>query len=81
MQIIFQNSDFAVFNKPAGLNFHSEDDEAKKEDRGYLPYALSFTLKGEAFSFICPPTDGERFLTQEAKEQLQNWAEPWELFK
>lgn len=28
MRIIFQNSDFAIFDKPAGLNFHSEDDEA-----------------------------------------------------
>ena len=28
MQIIFQNSDFVIFDKPAGLNFHSEDGEA-----------------------------------------------------
>lgn len=28
MQIIFQNSDFVIFNKPANLNFHSEDEEA-----------------------------------------------------
>jgi tRNA pseudouridine32 synthase/23S rRNA pseudouridine746 synthase len=28
LQVIFENSDFVVFDKPAGLNFHSEDDEA-----------------------------------------------------
>jgi tRNA pseudouridine32 synthase/23S rRNA pseudouridine746 synthase len=28
LQIIFQNSDFVIFNKPANLNFHSEDEEA-----------------------------------------------------
>jgi len=28
VQIIFQNSDFIIFNKPANLNFHSEDGEA-----------------------------------------------------
>ncbi len=28
MQIIFQNSNFVIFNKPTNLNFHSEDDEA-----------------------------------------------------
>lgn len=28
MQVIFENSDFVVFDKPSGLNFHSEDDEA-----------------------------------------------------
>jgi len=27
-EIIFQNSDFVVFDKPEGLNFHSEDNEA-----------------------------------------------------
>lgn len=28
MQIIYQNSDFVVFNKPQDMNFHSEDGEA-----------------------------------------------------
>ena len=65
----------------AGDIRYANADEAKKEDRGYLhAYALSFTLKGENFSFICPPIDGERFLSQEAKEQVHNWEKPWELF-
>jgi tRNA pseudouridine32 synthase/23S rRNA pseudouridine746 synthase len=28
IKLIFENNDFAVFDKPAGMNFHSEDDEA-----------------------------------------------------
>jgi len=28
IELLFQNSDFALINKPANLNFHSEDDEA-----------------------------------------------------
>ena len=28
LKSIIENSDFVIFNKPAGLNFHSEDDEA-----------------------------------------------------
>ena len=28
INLIFQNKDFAIFDKPAELNFHSEDDEA-----------------------------------------------------
>ena len=28
MNIIFENSDFVLFDKPAGLNFHSEDGDA-----------------------------------------------------
>ena len=28
MNIIYENLDFAIFDKPAGLNFHSEDGEA-----------------------------------------------------
>lgn len=65
----------------AGDIRYANAEEAKKEQRGYLhAYALSFTLEGEKFSFTCQPDDGERFLSQEAKEQLKNWSKPWELF-
>ncbi len=61
---------------------YANADEAKKEERGYLhAFALRFTMEGEEFSFLCPPTEGERFLSQEAQEQLKNWSKPWELFK
>ncbi len=66
----------------AGDVRYANADEAKKEERGYLhAFALRFTMEGEAFSFVCPPRDGERFLSQEAKQQLKNWSKPWELFK
>ncbi len=66
----------------AGDVRYANADEAKKEDRGYLhAFALRFTMEGEEFSFVCPPRDGERFLSQEAQEQLKNWSKPWELFK
>ncbi len=66
----------------AGDIRYANADEAKIEERGYLhAFALRFTMEGEAFSFVCPPLDGERFLSQEAKQQLKNWSKPWELFK
>lgn len=66
----------------AGDVRYANADEAKKEDRGYLhAYALGFTLNGEEFSFVCPPFDGERFLSDEAQKILLEWAKPWELFK
>jgi tRNA pseudouridine32 synthase/23S rRNA pseudouridine746 synthase len=65
----------------AGDIRYANAEEAKKEDRGYLhAYALSFTIDGEKFSFVCPPHNGERFLSQEANEQLKIWSKPWELF-
>ena len=66
----------------AGDIRYANADEAKKEERGYLhAFALRFTMEREAFSFVCPPHDGERFLSLEAQEQLKNWSKPWELFK
>lgn len=65
----------------AGDIRYANADEAKKEDRGYLhAFALSFTLNGEIYSFVSPPSEGERFLSQEVREQLQQWSKPWELF-
>ena len=66
----------------AGDIRYANADEAKKEDRGYLhAYALKFSHKGEEFSFICPPDNGERFNSDEMRESLKNYAKPWELFK
>lgn len=65
----------------AGDIRYANADEAKKEDKGYLhAYALKFSLNDEEFSFTCQPTEGERFVSQEAKEQLKKWSQPWELF-
>ena len=65
----------------AGDVRYANADEAKKEDRGYLhAFALQFTLNDEEFSFVCPPSEGEKFLSAEAKEVIQDWSEPWELF-
>ncbi|BBF84040.1 ribosomal large subunit pseudouridine synthase D [Aquitalea magnusonii] len=52
-------------------------------DRGYLhAYALRFRLDGEAFSFVCPPDQGEHFLSPALRDCLQHeaaqpWALPW----
>ena len=65
----------------AGDIRYANADKAKKEDRGYLhAYALNFTLFDKDYSFVCEPSDGERFLSDESKEQLKSWATPWELF-
>ena len=57
-------------------------EEAKKEQRGYLhAYALNFTLNEEVYSFVCEPKEGERYNSDEFKEQLVVWKEPWKLFK
>lgn len=65
----------------AGDERYAASDEARKEDRGYLhAYALRFVLNGEAFSFVSPPDEGERFISQECKIQMQQWLEPWSQF-
>ena len=65
----------------AGDIRYANADEAKKEDRGYLhAYALRFSLDGEEFSFISNPSNGDRFLSDESRENLKNWSRPWELF-
>lgn len=65
----------------AGDERYAASDEARKEDRGYLhAYALRFTLNDEAFEFILPPKNGERFVSSECNRQLEIWNKPWELF-
>ncbi len=66
----------------AGDSRYANADEAKEEERGYLhAYALRFELDGEQFSFMCPPEQGERFLSRECHDQIVLWDKPWELFK
>ncbi|MDP2077168.1 MAG: pseudouridine synthase [Sulfuricurvum sp.] len=65
----------------AGDERYAASDEARKEDRGYLhAYALRFVLKGETFSFVSTPDEGERFISSECRDQLTIWNNPWELF-
>lgn len=60
---------------------YAASDEARKEDRGYLhAYALRFVLNDEAFTFVSPPDEGERFVSSECTTQLEIWEKPWELF-
>ena len=67
----------------AGDVRYAQSDEAKKEARGYLhAYALQFEYKGEAYSFIQKPREGERFLSERFCDTLTDrWQNPWELFK
>ncbi len=66
----------------AGDIRYSAVEDAKLEERGYLhAYALSFTLNEIAYSFVCPPQSGERFLSEACSKQLLLWKEPWSLFK
>ena len=56
-------------------------DDAKQEERGYLhAYALRFSLDEKMYEFVCPPEEGERFLSEVCREQLLEWKSPWELF-
>jgi tRNA pseudouridine32 synthase/23S rRNA pseudouridine746 synthase len=65
----------------AGDVRYANADEARKEDRGYLhAYALRFDLDGEAYCFVQPPEEGERFLSETAQKQFEQWQKPWELF-
>jgi len=65
----------------AGDERYAAADDARKEDRGYLhAYALRFTFGGEAFSFVLPPEEGERFTSGEFKNQLEVWNTPWNFF-
>ena len=55
--------------------------EAEQEDRGYLhAYALRFSLFGENYAFVCPPTEGQRFVANAFKVQCAAWNEPWKMF-
>ncbi|MBE0494678.1 MAG: TIGR01621 family pseudouridine synthase [Thiomicrospira sp.] len=55
--------------------------QAELEDRGYLhAYALRFSLFGENFAFVCPPTSGQRFVSNAFKVQCAAWNQPWKAF-
>lgn len=65
----------------AGDERYSHAEEAKQEERGYLhAYALRFTLFGESYSFVLPPSEGERFMSDEAKKAIESWSEPWSVW-
>ncbi|WP_233993150.1 TIGR01621 family pseudouridine synthase [Thiomicrorhabdus sp. Milos-T2] len=56
--------------------------KAKLNDRGYLhAYAIRFTLNGQDYEYVCNPDTGKRFLQNETVNLLQNWQQPWKLFK
>ena len=66
----------------AGDVRYANADEARKEDRGYLhAYALRFNLLGEAYSFVSPPSEGERYINATCQEQIGLWKTPWTFFK
>jgi len=56
--------------------------KAKLDDRGYLhAYAIRFRLNGQDYEYVCNPDTGKRFLQDETVNLLQNWQQPWKLFK
>ena len=67
----------------AGDIRYAQSDVAKKEARGYLhAYALRFEYKGETYSFVQAPKEGERFLSENFHTIVSTqWQSPWELFK
>lgn len=51
-----------------------------QEARTYLhAYALAFELFGTHYRYICPPTIGERFLSEAFSAQVSELTEPWAL--
>ncbi|MGL4996125.1 MAG: pseudouridine synthase, partial [Deefgea sp.] len=49
-------------------------------DRGYLhAYAIKFSLAGNTYQFICPPTVGTHFQSPECQAQLSQLNAPWGL--
>ena len=66
----------------AGDIRYADANEAKKEERGYLhAYALRFTLNAKEYSYVLPPSEGQRFKTKELRELLSSkYNQPWELF-
>ena len=62
---------------------YAQSDDAKKEQRGYLhAYGLRFKFKDETYTFVQPPKEGERFLSDLFRViVLEKWNKPWELFK
>jgi len=71
----------AIGSPCAGDERYAAAEEARQEDRGYLhAYALKFQFDGEAFSFVLPPLEGERYTSAEMKDRLKEWNEPWRMF-
>lgn len=65
----------------AGDVRYADKSEAQKEERGYLhAFALRFTFKGQLFSFVLPPEQGERFLSETFRKTVAAWQEPWKCF-
>jgi tRNA pseudouridine32 synthase/23S rRNA pseudouridine746 synthase len=47
-------------------------------DRGYLhAYALKFNYLGNNYEFICPPSNGQYFLSEEITQRLNLLNKPW----
>jgi tRNA pseudouridine32 synthase/23S rRNA pseudouridine746 synthase len=47
-------------------------------DRGYLhAYALKFNYLGNNYEFICPPSNGRYFLSEEITQRLNLLNKPW----
>jgi len=36
-------------------------------------------MREKEFTFVCAPQNGERFLSEEAKEQIKLWSAPWKI--
>ena len=71
----------AIGSPIAGDERYASADEARKEERGYLhAYALRFHLNDEEFSFVSPPDEGERFISEAFKSQTELWSHPWTHF-
>ncbi|WFE68492.1 TIGR01621 family pseudouridine synthase [Thiomicrospira sp. R3] len=65
----------------AGDRRYQAVQQAEQEDRGYLhAYALRFELFGEHYAFVCPPSDGKRFVNDNFRLQCAAWSQPWTLF-
>ena len=47
-------------------------------NRGYLhAYALRFTLFGQTYKFVLPPSEGSLFLTENVHEKIAQLQQPW----
>jgi len=60
---------------------YSDVNEANLADRGYLhAFAIQFTLYGQSYQFVQPPTEGEVFLKTASKQLITRWEKPWDQF-
>jgi tRNA pseudouridine32 synthase/23S rRNA pseudouridine746 synthase len=65
----------------AGDQRYQALEQAEQEARGYLhAYALRFELFGEHFAFVCPPNEGQRFVSEAFRLQCAAWNQPWKMF-